>query len=101
LKFKITDIHGDEIKVGTILRLMEYSRDATVSKIIEFDIDYNDSLHKAIMTNPIVCAEFDDTGTIEFETSNTTKITWEDYPDGPNEYVFMLDDDTVFVNHDI
>lgn len=93
MKFKIVDEEKNEITVGTKIRILEFSRDGEVIKIIEPDVDYNDIVQRPTMTNPKIVVVLSDSGQIKLETENITEITWADYPDGPDEYVFQVDSD--------
>lgn len=95
MKYKILDNQGNKIEVGTSVRLMSFSRDAQVIEIVDPDVDYNDERQRPVMSMPKIIVKFDDSGMIELETFNETKITWADYPDGPNEYTFVVDDDVI------
>jgi hypothetical protein len=94
-KIQIVDHKSDEIKVGT---KVEYGVDvdniATVIEITDPDGDYSDELQRAVEIPPHITIKFDDDGVEEvISTTNITRITWADYPDGPELLIYEADDD--------
>lgn len=95
---KVTDWDGNELEVGTRAIYgspppgaeAEYA--VTVVSISDYDVDYSDELERAECYPPRVKVRFDDGEIDTVVTHESTKITWNDYPDGPAVVVFAADD---------
>lgn len=87
----IQDPHGRPVEVGTRV-IFGTDQPGVVTAISDVDGDFDDELGRGVMINPRVTVALDAGGTDESTTSDTTKVTWNDYPDGPETYVFEADD---------
>jgi hypothetical protein len=95
---KVTDWDGAVLTVGSRViygspppgKEAEYA--VTVVGISDYDVDYCDETQRPEMSPPKVKVRFDDGSEDEVATHDATKITWNDYPDGPDMLVFRAED---------
>jgi len=93
---RIVDHKGDEIKVGTKVAYGVNENDsyiATVTKISDPDGDYDDELERSVEIPPFVTIEFDDGDKDIVTTTNITRVSWADYPDGPAVSTYEASDE--------
>lgn len=109
--FRVLDIDDRVITVGCKVDYDD-GRVGIVTHISEPDADYDDNLQRGVMYAPVVVVGFTVEEclrlyTLDFyqvekymphaqyeriESFDVTKLTWADYPDGPQVYNFQVDD---------
>lgn len=91
MKFKVVDCNEAEIKIGTHVKFVD-EETAIIIGITDPDGDVNDE-GRSIEIPPYVEFKLVSDGTVgAVSTYNITKLTWADYPDGPEEYIYQADD---------
>jgi hypothetical protein len=65
---------------------------AEVVELGEPDYDYSDAAQRAVEYPPKVTIRYPDGVTETLETTNVTRVSWADYPDGPEEHVYEVTD---------
>jgi hypothetical protein len=90
---RIIDYAKRPILVGTRIIFGGFTdQRGVVTKITEYDVDYDDDLGRGRIFEPKVYVRLDDGSEEWSRTINVTNITWGSYPDGPDEYVFEAND---------
>lgn len=89
---RIVDWKGADLLIGS--RVLYGTGDVAVVKgISDFDVDHDDRIGRARLYPPTVTVRFEMGGDEEqVPTHDETPISWQSYPDGPEEYVFAADD---------
>lgn len=103
MSFIVKDFRGNEIKVGskvlyrlygTLHSTADYQNYiAEVTGISDPDADYDDELGCAVEIPPHITIRFNSDTEGMISTENVTKITWADYPDGPEHSIYEAEED--------
>lgn len=105
LTLKFQDEEGRAIEVGTPVRFYfgpSGSKLATVVALGEPghdypDVDFDDELGRPVEYAPKISIRFADGSEEKVNTWNVTRVTWADYPDGPQELLYEAGDVEVVV----
>lgn len=101
----IVDANGLVVKVGDTVLFGDpktsdeiAAQTGVVFEITDYDVDYNDDLMRAEQYPPKVKIRLPN-GDVEMtSTHDATPISWAEYPDGPDVWIFQADD-IVMVAH--
>lgn len=91
---RVVDCAGKPLAVGArvVYGGALFDALATVTEVTEYDVDYDDDLQRPRLSPPTVRFRFDSGRVDETPTYDVTEVTWADYPDGPEVYVFEAGD---------
>src|SRR5215831_12723559 len=89
---KIVDCNEVEIKLGDEVKFGVDDAPAVIVEISDPDSDYDDELGRGVEYPPQITVKWADGLTEQTGTSNITKVTWSDYPDGPALMIYQCDD---------
>jgi hypothetical protein len=90
MSIRFQDVDGNAIVIGTKVELAFVP--ATVVALGEPDGDV-DGYGRSVEIPPSLTVRFANGDEVQVPTSNVTRLTWADYPDGPDEWTYEAHDE--------